>query len=1440
MAAASTTIGAVTVPNPEFRFVYDVRLGQYPDHPDNLALAKAYQWTNQQIGRDERPSVRVLEDICNAFEYQSEENRRVLLATYGHGKSHLALALANFFGQPTDSEPVEAVINGVAHVAPGIASRLRSFKEQKAPYLILRLVGGESDSLSAAVVRGLEVALHEYPATQDAELGLWFDEALKVLNTFSSQEQDATTAFLDTHAPTENLDFGALRATLDPARRDGRYRQLIHQVVHHVRGVYPHFDAALSPRDLLVKVADKFCGEGKPFAGILILFDEFAAFVEAYAKQYGLHTESLPLQSLLDGVSHLRQRNQAVFLAFAQQDPDLVAELAMQDRGAGTSTLNDLKKELTRLPSEARSPLYSPMEAVLDAYLKQDKKLWDELTPDDSVADNDVVDSVDAVRNFFPQRYTDAAGWTLDKIRTTIAYGCHPLHPLTTALLCSATLRAGTAARTVLSFVKDIMLHYHRRPALASDGRLCWVRPIELVQYYQRQLVTEDAWKRYDNTRLKVGPAAIDGAEAILQGMLLYESAGFRPGDTTATDYTGALAVLTGLARPQVERTLHTLCEVGGYIEKDAVSNTYRFWATGQDGSKLRQTLLDQVAQLRRDSARSQTVLREGLDRSELPKLEELTFHNTNGVEWGARVLLVPRVQWTAANLFSLLKAQDLEANGRLADAARGYVLLPLAADEAEVQWLRQHAAATLDTMLAANFPDRSRIPPIVLVLPQKPHEGLFNALLELHVLDGLPLPTMRNLGEEPVKQRRASLLANLTAAAQVIRQELSAAATWEVPAHLRPGVADRLRTKRTVNLSHVLEATYETAYYRFAPYLGDSTRGTKLREAVGLAAMRLYRGNFLDWDEATRASNTGRAKDLYNKVLRRIPGAWGVVDLSARVVAPQLPQVKYAWEVLEAAVPAGAENVRLRPFLLQLLNAPFGYDSYALGLLFAAWYGVHRYQLKLTSAAGRPLEPKDWLGTTNDFKAILEGLLHHYDVRATRLNLPAGKGRAQELLAKLRYREALSLADAEKAVADLRDYATQPDAEAQLRQEAEEGARQLEHEVQQAQTFEQRINEATAALDTLAPDAAGVRKLIELHQLFGSPAAAGLPLGSVIPPAQATLAATQRRVAAKLRQHLTEVCHNLATISSIKGYDLARQRLDAFRSAVAPLGEPDLETRIQDAEQVLEEQHVQYTRIEQDGPIREKLSEARRAATLAEWRELLAFLATVEPQAETTRQQVAEAVQSLTTRQVGAEQWLAALTTHAESLTDTAAINTFSRDLARRLDQFKATPEAETLKQLEAQAERATALVKQLEEMRANRPKTADALRNAVRDYETLAAKLGWTPAQVERIQQEQAKLEGRFAEQRQAASIKLADLMRRNTAGEGAALLLSELETRLSFLPDEEKTDRTTLEKSLRRRMAQDKAALTEKAFLDIGNRSEQKACLARLHQLLETTTD
>jgi hypothetical protein len=1448
MKHTSTLIGDVTVPNPDFRFVYDVRLSQYPDDPDNLALAKAYQWTNQRIGADEQPSVQVLETVCNAYEFSKEEPRRVLQATYGHGKSHLALALANFFGQPSGSPEVEAVLAGVKHVSPGVEIRLRTFKADRAPYLVLRLTGGSDDSLSAAVVRGFETALNENPVTRGTELGLWFDKALTVLNKFTSAQVKDADKYLETHAPEEKLDLGALRATLHGDLRDGRHRELTHQLVEHILGVYPNFGAALTPRELLNKVGREFCGPGKAFAGILVLFDEFAAFVESYARQYGRHTESQPLQSLLDGISDLQQpepgqtgkRNKAVLLAFSQQDPDDVAEIAMRERGASKTTLGDLKKELTRLPNEARNPLYSPMEAVLDAYLKQDKNVWEALTPDDSPADSDVMDAVDAVRNFFPQRYNDAAGWTLDRISHTLAYGCHPLHPLTTALLCSATLRAGSAARTVLSFVTDTIKDAKGRPALADDGRLCWIRPIALVTYYKHQLVAEDAWKQYQTTLSKANPANIPHTEATLQAMLLYLTAEFKPGDTDVTDYFGALAVLTGLARPAVKRALTSL-ESAGYIEHDSVSATYRFWANNQDGSQVRLAVTEGLEKLKRDDNKILVALDRSLRQEEanFASLGAVSFLNTTNADWNARIQFVPRQLWAPEYLAMLLQPRQLESNGRLSDAARGYVLVPLAASDADVQWLRQHAERDLNQVIST-FADRQQVPPVVAVLPKKPHDALINGILELDVLSNLSDAQKRDLGAEPLTQRRTAVRTKVQSALDALKADLRAAVDYIVPTIHRSGVERQLSGKRNINLSHVLAAAYETVYYRYAPYLDDSTRGTKLREAVGMAAVRLYKGNFRDWEEATVRGNLGRARDLYSKVLRiGSLTSWGVVDRSERVTPPKLPIVKLAWDVLEAAVPPGAESQPLRPALLQLLNAPYGYDPWSLGLLFATWYGANHHQLQITDAQGQPRDYNAWLGTNNNFEAILETMLHTYDLRATRINEVVVEGEVQELISKLRFPAPMPLADADAALQKLTQFASaEGGSSTRLREEAQQAAEQLNHEVKQAQAYETRITEALLSLDAVPATANGIRQLVELYQLFSNPTKAGVPLGRVQPPSQATIGQAQKSVSIKLRPLLTDVSTELANIPSLRSYELSKQKLSALLVVITPLGEPDLERRVRDAQDELEKLNEEYGKVELDKEIRDKVTESRRASTLGlgDLRELLNYFSSATPQADSTLSMVAEATVALNSRQQETEAWLLAMQERAQLLTEVSAINVFERDLNRKAAQFEGTSENEQLKELELHAKRVSSLLADLKEQRSKKPKTADDMRKVVREYERLAAREGLAEAQLALIAQERTDFERRFDQQRQAASQKLDELIRSNEDKEAPAPLLDAVEKKLEFLPDEDKPRRDALEKDLKRRIAKDRASIAEKAFLDIGNRTEQKALLTKLQHLLE----
>jgi len=144
--------------------------------------------------------------------------------------------------------------------------------------------------------------------------------------------------------------------------------------------------------------------------------------------------------------------------------------------------------------------------------------------------------------------------------------------------------------------------------------------------------------------------------------------------------------------------------------------------------------------------------------------------------------------------------------------------------------------------------------------------------------------------------------------------------------------------------------------------------------------------------------------------------------------------------------------------------------------------------------------------------------------------------------------------------------------------------------------------------------------------------------------------------------------------------------------------------------------------------------------------------------------------------------------------------------------------------------------LLADLKEQRSKKPKTADDMRKVVREYERLAAREGLAEAQLALIAQERTDFERRFDQQRQAASQKLNELIRSNEDKEAPAPLLDAAEKKLEFLPDEEKPRRDALEKDLKRRIAKDRASIAEKAFLDIGNRTEQKALLTKLQHLLE----
>ncbi len=320
----------------EFRS--DVQLDAYDRPEQNLALLNSYLFSSAIPARSlsmtrDISAVGLLKELVDIYLNERAINRLCLIANYGHGKSHLALALANYFGRAANSPELNALYPKIAAAIddPAGATRYKEFKHNRHEFLLIRLRGDVPQSLHAQFLLGLSRGLAEHETTHGIKLPFWYQEAARLLAGLTPQEVAKANEWL----AKRNRDLALLRLDIE-ARKDV-FDETV-GTLEAAKGMKPALsEVALA--EALQWAADEVVATGK-LGGILILFDEFSLYIE----RYGHRTAPAELQDLLNGVDNLRGK--AAFLAFAQADPDTTADNLHSLNPGGRASL---KKVLTRL-----------------------------------------------------------------------------------------------------------------------------------------------------------------------------------------------------------------------------------------------------------------------------------------------------------------------------------------------------------------------------------------------------------------------------------------------------------------------------------------------------------------------------------------------------------------------------------------------------------------------------------------------------------------------------------------------------------------------------------------------------------------------------------------------------------------------------------------------------------------------------------------------------------------------------------------------------------------------------------------------------------------------------------------------------------------------------------------------------------------------------------
>jgi len=386
------------------------------------------------------------------------------IAGYGTGKSHLALTLANLFGDP-GSPTANLVLENIEKADPEIGRKLRDqFDAIERPFLVLALDGMDNFDLAAELTRQVLKRLSEYEVSTQAieELAPRFQLAERfVERNFELHREEFSQRF-----GPEVEKQKILRRLQE--RDESTYLQ-INDIYEIINGTYIRATGQETPQQLIQTVCRTYCTEDGPFQGLLILFDEFGRYLEFAADRPHIAGDAA-LQQLFQGVQD--NGDHCFMLCFVQYDLKVYLQRISQQ---GQSAI---QRYVTRYDAARKYYLSSNLETLIAHLIeKKDPSFLKEYLFS-SAGEQMWRSYYEVSQRFFPRASNYAVWNDLNCFRQVVVEGCWPLSPFASWFLCR--IEDMLQQRSAITFIKDIVeveanrpLPEGERPLSISAARLC-------------------------------------------------------------------------------------------------------------------------------------------------------------------------------------------------------------------------------------------------------------------------------------------------------------------------------------------------------------------------------------------------------------------------------------------------------------------------------------------------------------------------------------------------------------------------------------------------------------------------------------------------------------------------------------------------------------------------------------------------------------------------------------------------------------------------------------------------------------------------------------------------------------------------------------------------------------------------------------------------------
>lgn len=1263
-------IGELVHLNREGNFTTSIDLTSFRDPIENWRLCESFCFAEL----DKSPTYGSFDWVRLITRGLAEGNRNVwsLTANYGHGKTHFAVILANYFGQPWGAPELGKIQDLLSVVStPALAEQCLSWREgHPRPYLTLCLQGHAMPTLRQAVFQEVERELGRHEGSANYAPPLWHTTALRMLDRMDGVQAERAKQWSEEN----QIDLGDLRRRLESREASHELRDLLDRLNSHITDGMPvDLKAEVTTGQLLDKLYGDLCGPEGPFSGIAIIFDEFHRFVENMARRKELES----LQELLEAmvIGKRKEKGTAFFIALGTMDPNEVARQRM-----GNIENNPVIKELGRIEKGSRFFLRSDLEMVLDGLLSQQEGPWAEF---EASMRTELRNASFAAYQAFNERFRDELKWGIDDVHKKVTKGAFPLHPLTTQLLSNTNFQVVSDPRGVLDFVKAKFERYRGQEA-DRGGRPNWVVAVEMYETFSGML-RPDVQAKAANALDALAGNAEDEHKWTIAAMTLITAASIPTPAKEAGGYAHLIAEMADMDLVSAQKALKDLDE-SGVIELDPRTGAYRF-PSGANRAQFQNALRVVRPNVSLENYTAATLTAR-IDKagSEFVKERPGQVRWGHPDDWAFRRVLVTRAQ-----LANGLSAVLPRINESLTNAgtkgwprAAEVIFIPLSAGD--VQWIENEGS----NLIHEAFPTLDQ-PPVVILTNSTPAPEIEDALLNVLASDLITGEVRAELREQYTQ--------GVQRLEEVLKGQLSKYAQSKfgriVSPKLKPVMELHAKDSDDKFRTALLSRAYSKGVGEFVST--SSLSSAPHNAASARVATALLANTMPTW---YRHEGNGPAKIIAEKYVR---DAWGMVSGDWLLRTPQDAQIKDIWAEFQGAFPAGSMG-DLGPLLNRFSRAPYGLDTCTLVLVICGWLGSQGRGLTLT-LGGRPTALSSLGG--GHITELLGNLLR---LRVKREDVGQLNERAQNLISLVEAGGPIPREEAEDALRVLEAFAKDPLADWEKR--TEEAFEKVRLGREKAKTYSELV--AATTQQTVEPG-----KTLERIEEAGK-----VVLGVVRDPDWPSAYALRDSLVARLLDFWNLQGDRYAQIADVGLYSERRSQLNVFAKRAREAGAQIVADRIGTTVGKLDDRKKQLTtEFEQKAFVRALKEFQTKRQTLAELRRAkesfekeAADLGSLAPDAQTRYEsKVAEIDTEISQLIRPAEEMVSSL----DSANNWRQVQSIQRDLERISERLMGTHERHGIEEFRKKVDAVRSLFETLGTVEENPPEKRFALQKEVRQAE-------------------------------------------------------------------------------------------------------------------------